>query len=160
MPYEGGKTPDEQEPGLRPGRGVGAEFAGRAPRTPQKNIRALSLLFVFVNVHPTPIVRCAAIYLGRPPPDGGCRALRSVGVMAAAMDLSRLFQRPKYRFTSHFTSSAPLSSFLASPQPAFPSTHTRQTRHMSPLPITQAVLTGPGVERYRKPDCWAARVRM
>jgi len=151
---------DIQEPGLRPGRGPGAEFAGRAACTPKKNIRAESVLFVFINVHPTPIVRCAAMYLGCPPPDGECRALRSVGVMVAAMDLSRLFQRPKYRFHSHFTSSAPLISFLASLQPAFPSTHTHQTRRTFLLHITQAVLTGPGVERYRKPGCWAARVRM
>ena len=128
-----------------------------APREhPRKYIRAESVLFVFINVHPTPIVRCAAMCLGRPPPDGGHRALRSVGVMAAAMDLSRLFQRPKYRFHH---SPAPLFSFFLSLQPAFPSTHTHQTRRTSPIPITQAVLTGPRVERYRKPGCWAARVR-
>ena len=122
------------------------------------------VLFVFINVHPTPIVRCAAMYLGRPPPDGECRELRSVGVMVAAMDLSRLFRGQKTDFSIHFTSSnasqLPLFSFLASRQPAFPSTHTHQTRRTFLLPITQAVLTGPGVERYPKPGCWAARVRM
>ena len=133
---------------------------GRAACTPKKNIRADSVLFVFINVHPTPIVRCAAMYLGRPPPDGECRELRSVGVMVAAMDLSRLFRGQKTDFSIHFTSSTPLFSFLASRQPAFPSTHTHQTRRTFLLPITQAVLTGPGVERYRKPGCWAARVRM
>ena len=71
-------------------------------------MRDESVLFVFINVHPTPIVRCAALYLGCPPPDGECRALRSVGVTAAAMDLSRPFQRPKYRFHH---STAPLISF-------------------------------------------------
>ena len=108
-PTHGHKKIDVQEPGLRPSRGACAKFAGRAPRTPPENIRAESVLFVFINVPPTPIVRCAAMYLGRPPPDGGCRALRSVGVMAAAMDLSRLFQRPKYRFHH---SPAPLTSLL------------------------------------------------
>ena len=101
-PPQAHKRLDVQEPGLRPGRGPGAEFAGRAACTPKKNIRAESVLFAFINVHPTPIVCCAAMYLGCPPPDGECRALRSVGVMVAAMDLSRLFQRPKYRFHQPF----------------------------------------------------------
>lgn len=96
------KKLDVQEPGLRPGPGPDAEFAGRAACAPQKNISAESVLFVFINVHPTPIVRCAEMYLGCPPPDGECRALRSVEVMVAAMDLSRLFQRPKYRFHQPF----------------------------------------------------------
>ena len=83
--------------------GAGARGAsGRAPRTPDDHNNDESVLFVFINVHPTPIVRCAALCLGRPPPDGGHRALRSVGVMAAAMDLSRIFQRPKYRFHQPF----------------------------------------------------------
>ena len=94
------------------------------------------------------------MYLGRPPPDGGCQALRSVGVTAAAMDLSRPFQRPKYRF-HHIT--APSSLSTPSPQPAFPSTHAHQTRRTPPTPILQAILTGPGVGRYRKPGPWAAR---
>jgi hypothetical protein len=34
MPTRGRKKLDVQEPGLRPGAGAGAEFAGRAPRTP------------------------------------------------------------------------------------------------------------------------------
>ena len=96
------KKPDVQEPGLSPDRGACAEFAGRAACTPKKNMKAESILFVFINVHPIPIVRCAALYLGCPPPDGECRALRSVGVMIATMDLSRLFQRPKYRFHQPF----------------------------------------------------------
>ena len=96
------KKPDVQEPGLSPGQGACAEFAGRAPRTPKKNMKAESVLFVFINVHPTPIVRCAALYLGCPPPDGECRALRSVGVTAAAMDLSRLFLRAANRFHQPF----------------------------------------------------------
>jgi hypothetical protein len=97
------KKLDVQEPGLHPGPGPGAEFAGRAACAPQKNIRAESVLFVFINLHPTPIVRCAAVYLRCPPPDGECRALRSVEVMVAAMDLSRLFQGQN---TGHFTSRA------------------------------------------------------
>ena len=82
----GHKRPDVQEPGLHSGLGACAEFAGRAPRTPQRNIRAESVLFVFVTVPPGPWVRCAALRLGRRSPDGGRRALRSVGVMDAAMD--------------------------------------------------------------------------
>ena len=79
----------------------------RAPRTPDDHNNDESVLFVFTNENPGPRVRCAAMYLGCPPPDGECRALRSVEVMVAAMDLSRPFQRPKYRFHH---STAPLLS--------------------------------------------------
>ena len=37
------------------------------------------VLFVPVAVPPGPRVRCAALYLGRPPPEGIGRALRLVG---------------------------------------------------------------------------------
>ena len=121
---------------------------------PRKYIRAESVLFVFINVHPTPIVRCAAMYLGRPPPDGGCQALRSVGVTAAAMDLSRPFQRPKYRF-HHSTAPSFLPFFTTAA--AVLSTHAHHTRRTPPTPILQAILTGFGVGRYRKPGPWAAR---
>ena len=81
--------------------------SGRAPRTPDDHNNDESVLFVFTNENPGPRVRCAAMYLGCPPPDGERRALRSVEVMVAAMDLSRPFQRPKYRFHH---STAPLLS--------------------------------------------------
>jgi hypothetical protein len=42
-PPQGDKEPDIKEPGLRPGRSAGAEFAGRAACTPKKNIRAESV---------------------------------------------------------------------------------------------------------------------
>ena len=109
---QGHKKPDVQEPGLRPGRGAGAEFAGRAACTPKKNIRAESVLFAFINVHPTPIVCCAAMYLGCPPPDGECRVVRSVGVMIATMDLSRLFQEAKIPISPAISPSPRLSSLF------------------------------------------------
>ena len=80
----------------------------RAPRTPDDHNNDESVLFVFTNVHPTPIVRCVCMNRGRLSPIFGHQTLRSVEVMVAAMDLSRPFQRPKYRFHH---STAPLLSF-------------------------------------------------
>ena len=139
---------------MRPGAGPGAEFAGRALRTPPKYIRAESVLFVFINVHPTPIVRCVCMNRVRLSPIFGRQTLRSVGVTAAAMDVSRPFQRPKYRFHH---STAPLISVYTITSAAFLSTHAHHTRRTPPTPILQAVLTGFGVGRYRKPGPWAAR---
>ena len=84
----------------------------------------------------------------------GLQTLRSVGVTVAAMDLSRPFQRPKYRFHH---STAPSFTFYNSRQPAFPSTRPHQTRRTPPTPILQAILTGPGVGRCRKFGPRAAR---
>ena len=63
--------------------------------------------FVSVNVHPNPIVRCMCMNRRRLSPIFGHQTLRSVEVMVAALDLSRPFQRPKYRFHH---STAPLLS--------------------------------------------------
>ena len=62
---------------------------------PRKYIRAESVLFVFINVHPTTIVRCVCMNRVRLSPIFGRQTLRSVGVTAAAMDLSRPFQEAK-----------------------------------------------------------------
>jgi hypothetical protein len=64
------------------------------------------------------------------------------------------FRGQNYRFHH---STAPSFSFYTSPQPAFPSTPPPQTRRTPPTPILQAILTGPGIGRYRKPGCRAAR---
>jgi hypothetical protein len=60
----------------------------------------------------------------------------------------------QYRFHH---STAPSFTFYNSRQPAFPSTHPHQTRRTPPTPILQAILTGPGVGRCRKPGPRAAR---
>ena len=64
--------------------GAGARGAsGRAPRTPDDHKHDESFLFVPINVPPGPRVRCAAVCLGRPPPDGGRRGWILAGVVFA-----------------------------------------------------------------------------
>ena len=103
------KKLDVQEPGLHPGPGPGAEFAGRAACAPQKNIRAESVFICFHQFTPNPdsTLRCSV----SPVSTAGRRVsgVKIRGSYGRRHGPFSALSGPKLEntdFTSHFTSRA------------------------------------------------------